>query len=648
MTTPEEQRAQAEDFVEQYGNQMLVRLGYSGIPPIKFGNQWSWRPADNQSTGEVTVNLQAFGDETYKDEWKLLGFGHEIEAHHAPARLEPAAQAWDARWGREHKAAHIFLNILGDTAGNRKIITKIPESADTWRDFYANKLFPGTDYRTVEDKTGNQRPRPRHMQFLYALIRERFVPDEPCQVDDEVRTALDSLHDLNGSGQDLIAYATQPFKTPREYLSRMEQMTLWREGIWQPYLKLYDKDLEDRKPEPSRQGQSGSNGSPSDTDQSPDSSDDPFAGEYEDYANNRHPGQQHSDDPQSEDSAEQVMNAILNRNPETDKEAEKDENNESAPGSKSDQSDSKTEDSNAQKVGQSEKQRASDIQAAAAKEAGVGLEDYQSYQKEVDLALPYIQDMRRVFEQFISERLAFKRQLVHRQTEGPLIDPENLPYTVAQINSGQTEEMPAFLDYEAKSKEKTMLGKLDFWLVVDTSDSMGWEGGTKAKLAAEGAVTVLEGLDMFNDMVAEESRRQGFDLDFDARSSVITFSSGMPSYEVPKQLGLSLSYQERVEATKGIRQTGGGTDASPALHYINDYYAGDPAMARKKVVVLLTDGEDRNPQGVAGEVKALRNNGVLVYPIYIQSDIVDSAGMRLDNISQLPEELSKRVQESLL
>lgn len=630
MQNPETRQA-AEAFVEEYGNQILTQLGYGGEPDIGFGDGW----ATNMETHQVQVDLGAFGDETYKPEWKVLGFAHELEAHHAPAKREPKSQEWSMRWSKEHPAGHIFLNIMADMAGNRGIIAKIPSAKEGWEDFYANKLFESTDYTAIADENGESHQLPRHIQLLYAMIRETFVPDEQCVVDEEVRTALDALHDFAGSGQDLISYSTQPFKTKSEYLTRMEQMKLWRRGIWPAYLELYDKDLEDRAQDNSGdgegEGQAGSGES------SGSSSGSPFEKDYEDYEKNRHPGDSHEhidepeDDGHDHSEEHEVIERILGRNP----------NTEPKPDSPYDSGESKR----SQQGETSEQKRARELQQAKADEAGVTLDQYNANQREVESVLPYIQEMRSVFEQFINERLAYKRQLAHRQTEGPLIDPDNLAQTVARINTGDTEEMPAWLGYTTQEKERAMQGKVDFWLVVDRSTSMGWSGGTKARLAAKGAIATLEGLDMFNEMVAEQLRQQGFSLDFDARSGVIAFSD---SFSVTKPLGLSLSVKERIEATRGIRATNGGTNAGPALGYIRAGYQADPAQDRKKVVVLLTDGEDNYPDAVATEIKALRDEGVLVYPIYIQSPVVDSAGVRIDDVSQLPEELSKKVQESFV
>lgn len=639
---------EAEKFVNKYGNLVLTQLGYIGQTEIYFGNGW----ATNLETHAVFVDINAFGDETYKPQWKVLAFAHELEAHHAPAKREPTANDWAIRWGREHPAGPIFLNILSDMAGNRSIITKVPNSKEDWHDFYESKLFPETDYTYLTDEQGKSHQLPRHIQFLYAMIRETFVPDEQCIVDEEVREVLDSLHDYKGSGQDLISYSTQPFKTQSQYLTRNEQMILWRKGIWPEYLKLYEKDLEDRQQQnqqgegdPDESNQGSGQGSEN-TDQNQEGKSKPFNKEYQDYEENRHPGDTHNhskdkdkdkkDDNQGGEGdgddhkdEQDAIDKILSNNPNT--EPSKSSNESKRNPFKRDPN--------------HERNRAREIKKEKAEKANITLEEYEEIESTIAKVLPYIQEMRTVFQQFINERLAYKKALTHQQTEGPLLDPDNLAHTMARINAGKTEELPAFLDYTIQEKERSMVGKIDFWIVVDSSPSMYEYGAKKAKLANTAIVTALEGLDMFNEMVAEQSRQHGFKLDYDARSGVISFDD---SFKVNKPLGLSLTLKDRVDATRNIRSNYGGTNAGPALEYIKNNYLTEPAADRKKIIVFLTDGEDQYPDSVAREISQLRQLGVNVFPIYIQSEVVDSRGVRIDNISELPEELSRKVQESLI
>lgn len=169
--------------------------------------------------------------------------------------------------------------------------------------------------------------------------------------------------------------------------------------------------------------------------------------------------------------------------------------------------------------------------------------------------------------------------------------------------------------------------------------------GTKATTAARSAIAVLEGLDMFNELMKAETRRQGFELDYDARTGVVVFNT---SFTVPKPLGLSLTTQERIAATKDIQNVAGGTDTTPALNYIEGVYRTEPATDRKKVVVVLSDGEDPRPDDLASAIQALRTRGVLVYPIYLESEVVDNQGVRIDNVSDLPSIFAQRVKDSLL
>jgi hypothetical protein len=638
---------QAVEFVERQANDILIQLGYQGEPSVRFGTQWAWSP----DTHETIVDITAFGDETYKPEWRTLAFTHEIEAHHAPARKEPLSAEQDNTWGEEHPAAHFFTNVMADIAGNRSIISKVPDANAGWRDFYANKLFEPTDYSREGTPKGN-RPIPRHIQFLYAMLRESFVPDETCTVDPEVRQALDSLHDFRGSGQDLIDYSTQPYKTPSTYLSRTEQMKLWRKGIWPTYLELYDQDKDDPEyqQQDSDQQSSGDQSPNQKQDRSDNSGNDggnnesdkqdweQFAEDYEDYEENHHPGGSAKNDPdgQQAEAKQAVINEILGR--ETDGQESEAGHEQASP-----QAPQPAEQQPSLRA--TEAERARSQQAAMAKTAGVSLEDYRAYQRQLDGALPIVQDMRRVFEQFINERITHKTTLQHRSTEGAVLDPDHLSQTYAQLKDPaiNNDEIPAFLEYGTSEAEREISGKIDWWLVSDISGTMQSYGRSGA--AAKAALVLMEGLDMFNEMVREESAARGMELDYDARTAVVAFGSNS---QVLKPLSNSLTTKERVEVTQTIRAAEGGrTMGSLGLEPIVQEYQARPAADRKKVVTFLTDGLDYNPSELVKRIKYLRGQGVLVYPIYIGTPVVDPAGIRLDDVSQLPDILAGQVERSL-
>ncbi|MDR0649897.1 MAG: hypothetical protein LBG59_00380, partial [Candidatus Peribacteria bacterium] len=80
---------------------------------------------------------------------------------------------------------HELENVLRDMYVNEQVvdIKKVPALRQTLHDIYQKKLFAEKNYLQS----------PLHQQFLYAMIREHFVPEEKCEVAKEVRKALNTM-----------------------------------------------------------------------------------------------------------------------------------------------------------------------------------------------------------------------------------------------------------------------------------------------------------------------------------------------------------------------------------------------------------------------------------------------------------------------
>jgi uncharacterized protein YegL len=625
---PTPNHAEAQAFVDTSAQSALEALGYGGVPNVRFGDGW----ACDMNSGDVIVDAASFGDESYKPKWRVLALQHEVEAHASKVHFEPESAEWDRTWSKEHPAGGIFLNILADVAGNRQIMTKDPSAREGWHDFYASKLFGTTDFQFQIDEAGQptDKPLPKHIQMLYATIREKMVPDEPCTVDPEVRQVLEELAHFQGEAFDLLDYATQTFKTPTEYLSRMEQMRLWRSVIWPKYLELYEKDAQDpnfTNPNNSGQPQSGSGGSG-----------EAFQPMYDEYEKVHHPGKPQPTN--GETGKQQAIDIIMQGLPEAVPQpgtSQKTETQKQPPAQPTPGQEGKLTEKAA-----TSKERAEAVRGEIARKEGVTPQELTTYLGMQRRVQNIIGEMHTVFEQFINERAAMKWRLSHQHQEGVLLDPDNLARTVIQMRSGHEDDMRPYMDYEQKELSRELNGKLDLWLIVDTSVSMS---GTKSKVAAESAVAVLEGLDDFNQQIAETSQSLGYELDFDARTAVLTFSDGVAT---AKPLGKSLTVKERISAVGGIQNVRGGTADFLGIDAVAEHYAREPADDRKKVIIVLSDGEsnDTSKLSVAlGKVKKVP--GMNVFAVGIESPDAEKNyapnGKTIQNVSELPATLSTMV-----
>jgi hypothetical protein len=106
----------------------------------------------------------------------------------------------------------------------------------TARELYSKKLFVETDYTAL----------PRHMQFLYKILRQEMVPNEPVSVLPEVDEAISSLRDYQGEG-DLIKYSTSVAKSSKEAMTAEERFKIWTSLVHPVYEKLLEQDREDQQ-----------------------------------------------------------------------------------------------------------------------------------------------------------------------------------------------------------------------------------------------------------------------------------------------------------------------------------------------------------------------------------------------------------------
>lgn len=622
QNSPTPNRPKGQEYIAERLNTIFGVLGYDGTvsfrphpgnDPTKTG--WAW----DMNSHVVYYPESAFEDPEYEPEWYFLALSHELEAHHAPGVREPSTNRQELSWTRSHPAAGIFTNILADIAGNRKIVSKMQGADRGWHGFYKRKLFVDHDYSSQKAAAEGSKPLPRHMQFLYKILRDEFVYDETSVVDPEVAEVIDQLRhwrgddpDENTREADVIDFATQPMDTPYTYMKRADQMKVWRQIIWPRYLELYALDKADPRFQNNNEAmQNGSQGSSGDTEGSSDQSggSPDFSEFYGEYEEEHHP----KDVMDDETSSEVAKNCI----PQTEKQKPKTE---------------------------SKRTQIRNAEQARADREGVSVETIHQYNQTLRAVEPILEDMASFFEQFLSENKLIKNRLRARQTEGALLDPNHLAQTYIQMRTDPDNEPPAFMDYKPEVKMTEAVGKVDFWLIVDCSGSMQ---GQKAKVAAQSAVAVLEGLDLFNTKVKEKSEEFNIELDYNAQTGIVIFGDGAT---VIKPLSNELTNPDRYSSVDTIVAANeGGTNDYLGIGHVNEHYRQNPPEeVRNRVAILICDGDSNNPAESAAQVNQLRRSGVMVIPIYVMTDGPDPAGRRIDDIEELPEVISKIAKEAII
>jgi hypothetical protein len=607
--------AQTEDFIRE-GARHLGRLFGMDLQMSIGQLDEGAGMATNTSTGQIIVDPRFFVEAGRgSPDAAEYGILHETAAHLRRIVTNPDLTKRVNAFSAQGKPQAIFENILEDIAGNNLIHAVLPRMRGVAHKLYAEELFADTDYTTY----------PRHLQFLYKIIRDEMAPGDEIAVLPEVDEAIAGLRDYQGQG-DVIKYSTSVAKSAREAMTGEEQFSIWRRVIYPEYQKLLELDRQD----PARQSQEGeqgdsadgaepteAQGSKSTNNEGPKQpgkgqpSDDQRFGEYyADYSQNHHPEPMSSDEKKV--LTEQVSEAAA-----------------------------------AKQQPSSERALHEHEQAVDAKlrtETGHGLQEQQTYNAEVVKWLASIDEMRDVFQKIINRMVAQKRGL-SRQTyaEGAVLDPDRLVQTVIDVRN-HIQEPEAFRDYEPTRGETSAIGKTDYVFAFDVSGSMRSNGRSQA--AASSAVIGLEGLSAMQSDIEEAEAKHHLDLELDIRTAIYAFGD---TSECLKPLSKSITPKERMDAYEAVD--------SPAGNSTQDFLALEEIEAltidadRRKILIVVSDGESHDASRARRSIDRLRGAGWFVYGISIGSDaataLYQPTARRVDDPEKLPDTIRDFIEATI-
>jgi len=215
-----------------------------------------------------------------------------------PNKKHPA-RAMNRVEAAAYKMHHTYGNVFDDIYVNAMVARRAPafeagsEGGSEIEKLYKEKLFKSTDYRK----------QPRHLQFLYALLRKEMVPGEELEISDDVRALLESKVKFQGKEHtpaEIVAKFLKP-GTKRDTKAGVRQIILKR-TLEPLFMELLGKDLEEWDPvkpptppknEPKKDDQP-QDGDPQDGEGEPGDPN-PFADDYDDFSANS-PDQLDDDD----------------------------------------------------------------------------------------------------------------------------------------------------------------------------------------------------------------------------------------------------------------------------------------------------------------------------------------------------------------
>ena len=613
--------------------------------------------ATNPSTGEIIVDPQFFIEHGYDAQSASYGILHELSAHAKTILQSPKLSRRIRQFESKSQTDAIFNNVFEDIAGNNLIHAVLPRMKQTASELYSKKLFVETDYTSL----------PRHMQFLYKILRQEMVPDEPVSVLPEVDEAIGSLRDYQGEG-DLIKYSTSVAKSSKQAMTAEERFKIWTSIVHPVYEKLLEQDREDKQRQKSEDDQSDNqkqeNQQDSNQEQSPSNNQ---TSETAPSEQDKSPEQQ----DQTQEGSSESPNDTEDRtqSDQQTQEQSSDSSNQSSPNQTDEQKfGSYYADYNQNRhpgdISQEEEQKLQEFAKEESKtnlpsltdhermldqnirqETGHSLQEQRHYNVEVMKWQSTIEEMREVFQTVINERVSLKRGLTRRTLpEGAILDPDHLSQTIIDMRSG-TNEPDVFRDYEKKKGEIQSFGKTDYVFLFDVSGSM--QEGQKSEAACASAVIGLEGLAAMQRDIEEAEASHNMDLELDIRTAIYTFGSQTTCL---KPLSTHIKPKERLDTYDALSHpNGGSTRDFLGLEEINQIPSDDD---RRQILIVVSDGESDDSARARRSIDILRGKGWFVYGISIGSNAAEHlyrpTAKRVDNPEKLPETIQKFIETTIV
>lgn len=240
------------------------------------------------------------------------------------------------------------------------------------------------------------------------------------------------------------------------------------------------------------------------------------------------------------------------------------------------------------------------------------------YRDRVTRLEPEINRIRELWQQLVSEQLS-----VHHgwdrvpQSEGDTLHRAALPAAIAEAQAGVPRPR-AYTRRYRNVREREGLGHTDIVFLVDRSGSM-----RSARQAATDAVLVMtEALAAVTRDVRDTERRFGVDLGMGIRTSLIIFDSD-PVVVAP--LSATVDDEARARFIAESLHTQGGTHDAAALEEAAtqlEILGARPGhrIPRRRLVVMISDGGSQEPDRAAATLQFLRDRGVTVFGVSVQSD----------------------------
>ena len=501
---------------------------------------------------------------------------------------------------------HTFYNIFDDIYVNNLVARKAPKyevgekGGEEVKKLYSGKLFAKTDYSKL----------PRHLQFLYKLIREEMVKDESIKLSDEVAGVMEEKIKFQGKEYTVKEIVEEFLKPKSGRDTRAGQRYFILQKTLEPiFERLLTKDLEEWEPEKtetsgSDQPPKGPGGEPGEPPQGPGGTPggpgapgiNPFENDYQEYEENN-PDQIDPEDIQ----------AWMDKNKEDKKKEEEQK-------AKEKEDEKKTAEEKAEESqGQMDKEWC--------EKHNISPETFLQYRKIEREVAPYLDDLSKLWRRIIfGSTKKIEREMEGYFKAGTELDLPKVIEEFPKIQKGELEEVRIFKKIAQKEILIRKPELIRLRLVGDMSGSMD---NKKRHTLQQCFVLLLSSLREFNTYLNLSRLQTKSKLEIDTEAWIF----GNSEEKIKRLRGETGYDDEQVETInifEKLQKTIGDTYDNKALEALfHSLSLGDKEKIRQEkimeIVFEITDGGSSAPNLARKAVDRLSESGVIIRAFQIGS-----------------------------
>ncbi len=475
-----------------------------------------------------------------------------------------------------YKIHHTFYNIFDDIYVNNLVARKAPRyeegttGGEEVKKLYQEKLFAKPDYSKD----------PRHLQFLYKLLREEMVKDEEVVLSDEVAEAMVKKLKFQGkeyTPKQIVENFIKP-KGNRDAKAGQRYFVL-QHTLWPIFKELLRKDLEEWEPQKPEEDEEG---------ELIEGSANPFDLDYREYEQNN-PDQISDED----------ISGWMDKYQEDKKKEVEQADKEAAQESK----------------GAEEKAR--DAQEALdrewCKKNGISYETLQQYRRlEIEVE-PYLEEMSELWRRIIfGSTKKIERGLEGYFKIGTELDIPKVIEEWPKIGKGELEE--ARVMKKMTSKE-ILIRKPELIRVRLVGDMSGSMDEQKKHILQQLFVLILSSLREFNTHLNLARSQTKSKLEVDTEAWIFG-NDALKVKRLRSESGIDDEQIETIKSFEKLQNTIGGTNDDQALGAIfNSLTSEDKEKIGQEkimeIVLEITDGGSSAPKAARGAVDKLIHTGII-------------------------------------